>query len=241
MFLYRLARFLISPFYWLSLRIRNRHQLHIFHEKMGRPTEGRPKGDLIWIHVDDVAASIGVIRSIISNLSGATILLTHNKPLKKPFYGAICQQAPIDQYLAIKRFLNFWEPLYALRLGAELRPNQLARLKKMKIPSFLINADISDWHYRLMRLAGWLFKKTVRNLTFIWALDNRRTLRFANLGAHDIKPMDQIHGNNPIREIMQKIKTTDWSKSDRSFHCWDNKHIVVSSQRAGPGDAVEAL
>jgi 3-deoxy-D-manno-octulosonic-acid transferase len=198
------------PFYWIAIRFRNKNQKSVFYERFGHPTEDRPKGDLVWVHCDNLAESVGIVKNIANNMQNKIILLTYNSkpPEGKIYYGGsvICQYAPVDAYLAVRRFLNFWEPSFAIRIGSELKPNQLARLKKMNVPSFLINGQLSNKSYRRWKLIKRFAKKVVRNFTFIWAMDNLQTLRFANLGAHDIKSMELVIGTNKMKEILYNIR-----------------------------------
>ncbi|MDR1027109.1 MAG: hypothetical protein LBL46_01695, partial [Rickettsiales bacterium] len=117
----------------------------------------------------------------------------------------VIQRAPIDTYRAARNFLRFWEPSAAMRFGSELCPNTLARLKKMEIPSFLVNAQLSDRAYRRWKLIRRFARKITRNLTFVWAADNLQTLRFANLGAKDIMSQD-LPGAGKPREILSRIR-----------------------------------
>lgn len=209
MFLYRLIRFITFPFCWLTLRLRNKDAPWIFHEKMGRPTDDRPKGDVIWIHCDSIVESKAAIRELMANMPNKTILLTCNaNDAPDVHYDAnvIRQYAPADMYMAVRRFLQFWEPAAAIRLGSELRPNQLALLKKNNIPSFLINGEISGRSYRRWKRARRLARRVMRCFTFVWALDNKQTLRLANMGARDIKSQELLTGGNKIREILYEIK-----------------------------------
>jgi 3-deoxy-D-manno-octulosonic-acid transferase len=212
MLLYRLVRFITFPVFWIVLRLRNSDNPGLFYEKIGRPTRDRPKGNLVWIHCHNLSESRNTIQEIINDFSNRIILLTYNNAdgYVKFESNIICQFAPIDSYLTVRRFLQFWEPMIAIRIGSELRPNQLALLKKMNIPSFLLNGEVSNKSYKRWKWARRLARKTMRNLTFVWALDNMQTLRLANMGARDIKSQEQVPGNNKIREILYGIK--QWAR-----------------------------
>lgn len=209
MLTYRFYRLVTFPFRLAMLKLRNKDNKFIIDEKMGRPTEDRPKGDLIWVHCNDFAESGEAVRGLLGNMPHKTLLLTYNVRSSKHrnyFPGTICQFAPIDNYIAVRNFLRFWEPSMAVYVGSELRPIQLAMLKKSGIPSFLIDGRIPDKSYRWWKLAKRLARKTVRNFTFIWAVDNTQTLRLANLGAHDVKSEELIFGPGRFREIVYKIR-----------------------------------
>ncbi|MDR3208926.1 MAG: hypothetical protein LBT45_03710 [Rickettsiales bacterium] len=206
MLFYRIIRFITFPFLWTWLKIKSKENKARFHEKIGLPTEDRPKGEIVWVHCNDFAEAGDIMRCV-SGAMPHKILLTYNKRQGGGNeYGAICQFAPIDTYMAVRNFLHFWEPALALRIGSELRPYQLHLLKKNNIPSFLINGRVSGKSYRRWKWAKRFARKIVRNFTFVWAVDNKQVLRLANMGARDIESQELIYGNNKIKEILQKIR-----------------------------------
>ena len=209
MLLYRFIRFITFPFYWAALKIQGKENRERSHERLGHPTEDRPKGDLVWLHVSDFDESLDIVRGIMSAMPHRAILLTYNTRSEdsRIQYGAgiICQYAPIDTKLTVNNFLRFWEPSLAIRTGAELKPFHLLLLKKYEIPSFLINGELSDKSYRRWKLIKRTAKKILRNFTFVWALNNKQTLKFANLGVGNIESQDLPAGNK-IKDILHKIK-----------------------------------
>jgi 3-deoxy-D-manno-octulosonic-acid transferase len=207
MFFYGIIRFFTFPFLWAWLKIKGRDNKAKFHEKLGMPTEDRPKGEIIWVHCHDFAESAEILRGVANNMTHK-ILLTYNKRQGAggSDYGAICQFAPIDTYLAVRNFLRFWEPALAVRIGSELRPRQLRMLKKNGIPSFLIDGKVSGKSYRRWKWAKRFARKIVRDFTFVWAADNKQVLRLANLGARDIESQELVYGGNKIKEILHRIR-----------------------------------
>ena len=209
MLLYRLYVFITFPIRWLSLNLRNKENNFIFHERMGRPTENRPSGNLAWVHARNLRDAAETARGIMANMPGAAVLVTYRtRAAGDDFHipGAVCQFSPIDDPTAFRNFLRFWEPSVAIYLGSELFPIQLSMLRKAGIPSFLVNAQISDRAYRRWKLIKWVARKTVRNFMFVWTVDNKQTIRFANMGASDIKSQELLQGPGKMREIMFAIK-----------------------------------
>ena len=210
MWTYRFIRFVTFPLYWAALKIRNRENHPLFYEKMGHPTENRPKGDVIWTHVNNFDEADELVRNIQAAFPGTAVLLTYNtrNPDSRNHYGAgvICQAAPLDVYAAVRNFLRFWEPRLAIRNRAEIRPYQLLLLKKFDIPNFLVNGEISDKAYRRWKWAIKVARAAARNITFAWAKNNKQTLRLANLGAVGIENQELVMGNSKIKEILSRIK-----------------------------------
>ena len=209
MWFYRFVRFIAFPFQWAALTLNAKENKSLYHERLGTSTEDRPKGDLVWLHCRRVSDAGPIAREIAAAMPNKTILITFvedDTDGRAHFYSNILvQRAPMDTYCAARNFLRFWEPSIAMRSGSELYPNILARLRKMEIPSFLMNAELSDRSYRRWKLLRRFARKIVRNLSFIWATDNLQTLRFANLGARDIMSQELIGANKP-REIIAQIR-----------------------------------
>lgn len=209
MLLYRFYRMITFPFRWARLKFWGDGDV-AFYEKMGSPTENRPKGDLVWVHCDDFSEAGDVLKGVVANMPDRVVLLTYNTRQSADRFdnipGVICQFAPLDNAVTVRKFLRFWEPTVAIYTGAELRPIQLAQLKKLEIPSFLVNGHLSDKSYRWRKLMKRLARKTMRNFKFVWAVDNMQTLRLANLGANDVKSQELIQGPGKMREIILKIR-----------------------------------
>jgi 3-deoxy-D-manno-octulosonic-acid transferase len=200
---------LTFPIRWAALYIRYKDDVFTLHEKMGRPTEDRPRGDLVWVHAKDIAGAAEVVRGINAGMPGKIVLVTYNARgvRDRPFVpGAIRQFAPIDNVSVIRNFLKFWEPSIAIYTGAEISPIQLHMLRKANIPSFMVNGNIPDKSYRWWKRVRWAVRKIVRCFKFVWAVDNKQVLRFANLGAQDVKSQELLFDSWKMREIILKIK-----------------------------------
>lgn len=204
MFIYRFIRCILFPVLWVFLKLKNRQNSFKFNELMGYPTHDRPKGNIVWVHCHDISEASGII----GLLNDTTVLLTYTKKSHDTFLGSnvICQYIPIDNAITINRFLKFWEPSIAIHIRLELRPNHIYIAHKMNIPLFLINGSISDKSYKKWKFFKFLAKTIMPKFIFIWAINNKQTLRLANLGAHDISSQESSHGR--MNEILQKIKAT---------------------------------
>jgi 3-deoxy-D-manno-octulosonic-acid transferase len=169
---------------------------------MGYPTHDRPKGNIVWLHCHDITEASGII----GYMSDKTVLLTYIKKSRDMFFGpnVICQYAPIDNVITINKFLKFWEPSFAINVRLELRPNHITIVHKLNIPIYLINGSISEKSYRRWKILILLTRNFMPKFTFVWATNNKQTLRMANLGAHDISSQESSHGR--IGEILQKLE-----------------------------------
>jgi len=208
MLIYRILRLLTFPIFWIVYKLRFKETPGNLYEKLGRPTEGRPNGEIIWVHSDKSSDADEIIRAVLSELPRAKILQTYNVMNGGNNYGSsvIGQLSPLDSPIIVKNFLKFWEPSLAIRTGSEIRPTQLYALKKYGIPSFLVNAKIQKKSYRRWKLIRCFARRTIGNLTFIWAINNKHALRFANLGANFIESEALMPRHSYLAEIIQKMQ-----------------------------------
>ena len=207
MFFYRIFRFFTFPIFWIVLKIRYKDAPSIFNEKIGRPTQDRPNGRIVWLHAYYSSDAADALDEIIRVIPRTRVIVTYVKPTSDTTCtaNAIYQYAPIDSRFVVRKFLKFWEPFAAIRIASEIRPMQLYALKKFDIPSFLIHGEMSKKSYRLWKLARRFANKLIGKFTFVWAVNNEQTLRLANLGAVHIKSEDGFRRETKLAEILTKI------------------------------------
>ena len=143
---------LISPIIIILRIFKNKEDKKRFVEKFSIPSKKKQNGLLIWFH----ACSVGEILSIIplikyyeKNNAVDQILVTSNtlsssKVLKKfKFKKTIHQFYPIDHYIFVNSFLNYWRPNIAIFVESEIWPCMFQNLKYKNIPLILLNARIT--------------------------------------------------------------------------------------------------
>ena len=143
---------LISPIIIILRIFKNKEDKKRFVEKFSIPSKKRQRGLLIWFH----ACSVGEILSIVplikyyeKNNAVDQILVTSStlsssKVLKKfKFKKTIHQFYPIDHYVFVNSFLNYWKPNIAIFVESEIWPCMFQNLKLKDIPLILLNARIT--------------------------------------------------------------------------------------------------
>jgi 3-deoxy-D-manno-octulosonic-acid transferase len=143
---------LISPIIIILRIFKNKEDNKRFVEKFSIPSKKRQNGLLIWFH----ACSVGEILSIVplikyyeKNNAVDQILVTSStlsssKVLKKfKFKKTIHQFYPIDHYVFVNSFLNYWKPNIAIFVESEIWPCMFQNLKLKDIPLILLNARIT--------------------------------------------------------------------------------------------------
>ena len=143
---------LISPIIIILRIFKNKEDKKRFVEKFSIPSKKRKNGLLIWFH----ACSIGEILSIVpliknyeKNNAVSQILVTSStlsssKVLKKfKFKKTTHQFYPIDHFIFVNTFLNYWKPNIAIFVESEIWPCMFQTLKCKEIPLILLNARIT--------------------------------------------------------------------------------------------------
>ena len=172
---------LFSPIIILYRIFKNKEDKKRFLEKFSFPTKRREKGNLIWFH----GASVGELISIIplikyyeKNKDINQILITSSTvssskiidkyKFKKTFH----QFYPIDQFIFIKKFLNFWKPNLAIYIDSEIWPGMFKNLNDRKIPLILLNARITRKTFkRWMKIKNFA-KSVFDNIKIIYPQNN---------------------------------------------------------------------
>jgi len=155
-YLYYYLSLIASPFVPLFLRFRlkkGKEHPGRFGERLGVASRKRDNSKkLLWIH----AASVGEANSVlplIQHLSHecprlqillTTVTVTSEKLMQNKLpEGVIHQFAPVDTPLAVKRFLDYWQPDMGIMVDSEFWPNLLMEAKKRNVILGVINARMS--------------------------------------------------------------------------------------------------
>jgi 3-deoxy-D-manno-octulosonic-acid transferase len=152
-FFYQIFSFLIYPIITPILKKRikkGKEEPQRYREKLGFPTQKKPKGKLIYVN----AASVGEVNAVIPLLKilrdkGLNVLLTSAslssyETCKSRFpQGVIHQFLPVDSLICTRRFINHWKPDYVVFVESELLYNLLKFSKKYAKKLILINARFS--------------------------------------------------------------------------------------------------
>ena len=193
----RLAQPLALP--WLRRRAgRGLEEPGRFDERLGRASQARPIGPLVWLH----AASLGETRAMLPLLEAirargpgvlvTTATLSANRLAAGLLpAGACLQLAPLDLPRPLERFLDHWRPGLAVLVESEIWPNRLAALAARDIPVAVVNGRMSaDSAGRWARLPG-TARRVFGSLALVLAQGPGDAERFAGLGA----PQVELVGN----------------------------------------------
>ncbi len=143
---------LISPIIIILRIFKNKEDKIRFVEKFSIPSEKRQNGLLIWFHACSVGEVISIVPLIkyyekhnsVNQILVTSSTLSSSKVLKKfKFKKAIHQFYPIDHFIFVNSFLNYWKPNIAIFIESEIWPCMFQNLKRKDIPLILLNARIT--------------------------------------------------------------------------------------------------
>ncbi len=154
---YYLINVLLTPFLLVNLVYRciiAKEDYKRIFERFGIASSKRPVGRLVWIHAASVGESMSV-SSLVDRLDAAgykillTTYTTSSAKIIKSKYGkkVIHQFLPLENFFAIRLFLNYWKPDLAIFVESEFWPVIICQAaRKTKIIS--LNTKVSDRSFR---------------------------------------------------------------------------------------------
>ena len=156
--LYTLLWLVALPFVPLRLWWRGRREpgyRERIAERFGRyaRTDLAPRAPVLWVHavsLGETRAAVPLVDRLHRTYPDATVLVTHmtatGRAAGRALFGDRVAQAwlPYDVPFAVRGFLAHWRPRVALVMETELWPNTIALARERGIPTFLVNARMSE-------------------------------------------------------------------------------------------------
>lgn len=201
MLFYRILSVLLFPFIeiYLFWRVyKKKEDKKRLRERLGTPTQPRPKGDLIWIHavsVGETNSALIFVDELFKKFPESIVLFTTTTltsasiiQSKIPtFKGKVIHQfLPIDSLFCVRAFLEYWQPSKVFFIESEIWPNLIYEARARGAKMFLVNARMSE-----KSTENWLSAKNIGFNIFdcfdaIFAQSNEDQKRFAKLTKNEI-------------------------------------------------------
>ena len=189
-------------------------------------------GPCIWLH----AASVGEVKSV-ANIA-ADLKAKYNLPILVTTLTKAGQKAaqkintfdcavlaPIDFYLAVKRFLKFYNPKMLIIVEADLWPNMIYTSAKAGVKIGIINGRLSERSAKRYKILKPLMNLIISKISFICAQSNEIRKRYISLGA----PKNKVFacGNIKYDALNENPKRLDEVKEIINKLGWQNSKILV--------------
>ena len=197
--------FLNYPIWVFVLRLRRlkgKEQKERYREKLGYYKINRPHNEVIWINSLGLGETLSLtyfLEQLSKYYPDKTLLLTsstlqsqialENIPLGD---NIVHQFAPVDNYKALKRFFDHWNPKIALFSELDIWPLRVSEVKKRKTPILLINSRMNEKKKRARKWLGTSFSETLKAFDHIFLQDESSRSHFVDFGIDETKIT--VHG-----------------------------------------------
>jgi 3-deoxy-D-manno-octulosonic-acid transferase len=185
---------LAAPYYFWRMRRRGQWRAG-FMQRFGKYDtklkQSITNRHVLWMHavsVGEVNVCTQLIRVLDPRLPNLKIVVsttttTGMGELQKKLPNHISKiYYPVDSRKATHRALSVIHPEAVVLVEAEIWPNFLWRARDIGIPTFLVNARLSDRSFRGYRRFGFLFRRIFRNFVGVGAQNEADAARLRELG-----------------------------------------------------------
>lgn len=215
-FLYDLAGWMLTPLLPLFMKMRARsgkEDAKRLEERYGlNALDVRGSGP-VWIH----AASVGETNAVLPLAryligEGHVVLLTTGTKTSAGLVAGMTVTGLVHRYFAHdlplfrNRFLDGWNPAVAIFTESEVWPGYFRALEKRGIPSFIVNARMSEKSF-----TGWSRVKPLARIIFgtighVLARSEADAAFYAGLGARNVTVAGDLKfGTEPPRAVPEQL------------------------------------
>ena len=192
---------LISPIIIILRIFKNKEDQKRFVEKFSIPSKRRQNGLLIWFHACSVGEVLSIIPLIkyyeknndVNQILITTSTLSSSKVLKKfKFKKTIHQFYPIDHFIFVNSFLNYWKPNISIFMESEIWPCMFHNLKHKGIPLILLNARITKKTFNRWLKFKNFTKSILNNIKIAYPQNKETKLYLKKLGLNNYSQIGNI-------------------------------------------------
>ncbi|MFT7060075.1 MAG: 3-deoxy-D-manno-octulosonic-acid transferase [Pseudorhodobacter sp.] len=213
-------------------------------EKLGKATQARPTGQLVWLHAVGLGEVLA-LRPIILQMQAAApdlhFLITSTARSSAHVIGANlpprCQHQflPLDAPRFVKAFLQHWRPDLAIWSEQDLWPGAIVDCAAAGIPVAYINARISADSYRRRAWLRGLYRDVFARFSLIAAQDEATAAHLLALGS---KPALVTGSLKPAAEPLaaDPDDLADMRKALHGRKVW----VAASTHAADEGEVIAA-
>lgn len=194
---------LLTPMYGILLTVRlflGKETLESIKQRFGFGYDPRPQGKVMWLHAASVGESMvamTIVKFFTATHPDYHFLITTNtcsssRILKKNIYhNVIYQFVPTDNFLAVRRFVNYWRPCVGIFIESELWPC-LVNSTSTQMKLLLVNGKLSDSSYKLWKRAPFLFGAIINKFALIITQSDNDLQKFQKLGYYKAIKLDNM-------------------------------------------------
>jgi 3-deoxy-D-manno-octulosonic-acid transferase len=204
--IYKILSVIFFPAIFLLIiyrAIKGKEDFSRLNERLGFTKISKPKGNLIWFHsasVGEANSIFPLIEEIEKKYPKLNFLITTGtrssaKAVAKKIQNSgkiIHQFVPIDSYICVKKFLNYWQPQVGLFVESELWPNLITCAANNGCELILLNARISEESVRKWKNNPNFFKNITNSINLVIAQSEKDKSRFESLNFKTVIKLDNL-------------------------------------------------
>ncbi len=180
----------------------------------------------IWIHVASMGEfeqGMPVIEQVLGRFKNAIVILSVFSPsaytnIKFQHPRLVITYMPIDGWFHIRRFLKIVKPAVAITVRHDIWPNVQWQIRKRKMPSFLIDASITDKNEKTYYRFRVPFRTVLEGFNKILTVSDKSSERFEML--YSDKSNIENFGDTRYDRVLQRSRQLDkiqWLIDEKYF------------------------
>lgn len=218
--LYRGVTSFGGPFinYYLNRRLaRGKEHPERFAERKGQASRIRPSGPLAWIHaasVGEAQSALTLIQHMLRRRTDLHVLVTTGTITSAKIMSdrlparSFHQFVPVDRIGWVRRFLDHWDPDFAIWIESEFWPNLIHETANRNIPIALVNGRISRQSVANWRQAPGFIRGVLGCFRLCLTQTEEEASRFKELGAARVL----CHGNLKYSAEPLPVDEDEWDR-----------------------------
>ncbi len=245
-----LAVFLLWPIWLPLVWIRKKHRRtffkRLFMEALPRSDpESADARSRIWIHalsVGEVLSAEPLVKALAEKHDSRSLIFTASTQTgfeiaTRLIAAHVCavRHFPYDTLFSVNRALDVIKPRQVVIVETDVWPNFLFRLKKHRIPVYLVNARLSDRSFRGYKRAGLLMVPVLSVFGRICVQTDSDRLRFKALGVSGERLMTV--GNIKFDQAPARMSSVERKQYSEKFNLSADAPVwVAGSTHEGEED-----
>lgn len=222
---------ILSPIIILYRIFKNKENPKRFIERYAITSKKRKKGKLIWFHCSSVGELLSIIPIIekfennkkINQILITTTTLSSSKIFESiKFKKTVHQFFPIDNYLIINKFLNYWKPSTFFLCESEIWPNLIYSVTQKKIKLILLNGRMTLKSFKRWKVIHSFSREIFKKFKICFAQNQETQKRLHLLGANKVSYIGNLKFTT-----RRKTKFDTLNKHELKF--FRNKRILITA------------
>jgi 3-deoxy-D-manno-octulosonic-acid transferase len=204
--------------YYLNRRLAHgKEHPERFPERKGQASRMRPAGPLAWIHaasVGEAQSALTLIQHMLRRRTDLHVLVTTGTITSAEIMSdrlparSFHQFVPVDRIGWVRRFLDHWDPDFAIWVESEFWPNLIHETAERNIPIALINGRISRQSVANWRQAPRFIRGVLGCFRLCLTQTEEEASRFRELGASRVL----CHGNLKYSAEPLPVDENEWDR-----------------------------